>query len=265
MLKQETLSYEEQYRDAVVSFSPFVQQSTGIIQSLTSLKVDTYTLACVPYQLSMARAILIGAFTKDEIVFFQRFKGALAGLTLMVQRGTVKEPEKIFCRCQVSAVGQMKGRDRVGLIVCEFKPIPPALAQILGDHLLHLDRLRVQWEDFRDKTVQVNPESSRKLGFNNYAVMACGPEQHKLALFTLAVNRIDFLMPLRSPDIPLGTAATVSLYFQKYRFTVNAKIDSAQRLPTGVQKLRASLDFSPELCDLMSDYFFAASIAARRA
>jgi hypothetical protein len=264
VLKQETLSYEEQYKDSVVSFSPFVQQSTGIIQSLTSLKVDTYTLACVPYQISMSRAILIGAFTKDEIIFFQRFKGALAGLTLSVQRGTSKEPEKIFCRCQISAVGQMKGRDRVGLIVCEFKPIPPALAQLMGEHFLHLDRLRVQWEDFRDKTVQVNPESSRKLGFNNYAVMALGSEQYKLALFSLAVNHLDFLMPLRSPDIPAGTAAAIVLYFQKYRLTVNAKIESTQRLPTGVQKLRAVLDFSPELCDLMSDYFFAVSVAAKR-
>src|SRR5512141_1263382 len=125
--KTETLSYQEQFKDAVVSFSPFVLHSTGIIQSLTSLKVDTYTLACVPYQLSMSKAVLIGAFTKDEIVFFQRFKGALAGLTLTVQGVTAKEPTKIFCRCQISAVGLMKGKDRVGLVLCEFKPIPPAL------------------------------------------------------------------------------------------------------------------------------------------
>jgi hypothetical protein len=264
VLKQETLSFEEQYKDAVVSFSPFVLHSTGIIQSQTSLKVDTYTLACVPYQISMARAVLIGSFTKDEVVFFQRFKGSLAGLTLTVQGGTAKEPEKIFCRCQISAVGQMKGRDRVGLIVCEFKPIPPALASILGEHLLGLDKLRAQWDDFRDKVVQVNPESSRKLGYNNYAVMAGGAETLKLALYSLSVNRLDFLMPLRSPDIPVGTRIAISLYFQKYRFTVNGRIESSLRLPTGVQRLRAEIDFSPELCDLMSDYFFASSIAAKR-
>jgi hypothetical protein len=263
--KQETLSFEEQYRDVVVSFSPFVLHATGIIQSQTSLKVDTYTLACVPYQISMARVVLIGSFTKDEIVFFQRFKGALAGLTLTVQGGTVKEPDKIFCRCQISAVGQMKGRDRVGLIVCDFKPIPPAIAHILGDHLLGLDRLRTQWSDYKDKTVSVTPESSQRLGYNNYAVMACGGAQHKLALFSIAVNRMDFLLPLRSPDIALGTQVAISLFFRKFRFTVNGKVESSLRLPTGIQKLRASIDFSPELCDLMADYFFATSIAAKRA
>jgi hypothetical protein len=265
MQKLETLSYQEQFKDAVVSFSPFVLNSTGIIQSQTSLKLDAYMLACVPYQISMSRVVLIGSFSKDEIALFQRFKGALAGLTLSVQRPTVKTPEKIFCRCQVSAVGPMKGRDRVGLILCDFKPIPPALAQILGEHLMSLDRLRIQWNDFRDKTVQVNPDSSRKLGYNNYAVMAAGGEQLKLALFSLSVNRLDFLMPFRSPDLPLDSRVAISLYFRKFRFTVTGKIESADRLPTGILKVRASIDFSPELCDLMSDYYFAASIAARRA
>ena len=254
MQKQETLSYQEHYKNSVVAFSPFVSQSMGIIQSQTSLKVDTYTLACVPYQLSMSRAILIGAFTKDEIVFFQRFKGALAGLTIMINGGPTKPPEKIFCRCQVSAVGLMKGRDRVGLIICDFKPIPPALAHILGEHLRNLERLTVIWRDLRDKTVLVNPQSSLKLGYNNYAVMSCGSETHKLALFSLAVNHLDFLMPLRSPDIAVETPVAVSLYFQKHRFKLNCKIESSQRLPTGVQKLRASVGFSPELCDILSTY-----------
>jgi hypothetical protein len=260
-----TLSYEEQFKDVVVPFSPFVLNSTGIIQSQTSLKVDTYTLACVPYQISMTRAVLIGAFTKDEIVFFQRFKGALAGLTLTVQRATLKEPEKIFCRCQVSAVGQMKGRDRVGLIVCDFKPIPPALARMLGEHLIGLDRLRAQWRDYRDRSVQVNPESSRRLGYNNYAVMSFGQDLHKLALYSLAVNRLHILMPMKSPDIIADTEVTINLYFQKYRFGVKGRVEESHRLPTGVQRLAVVLEFSPELCDLMSDYFFASNLASKKA
>jgi hypothetical protein len=255
MDKIQPLKYEEQFKDVTVAFSPFVLQSTGIVQSQTSLKVDTYTLACVPYQISMARVILIGAFSKDEIVYFQRFKGSLAGLTLSIQRPTAKEPEKVFARCQISAVGFMKGRDRVGLIACDFKPIPPALAQVLGDHLIGLETLRVQWQDYKDKSVQVDAENSRRLGYNNYAVMTAGGEPLKLALYTIAVNRLEFLMPFRSPDLAPDTPVAISLYFRKYRFTVNGSIEKAERLPSGVQKVRASIDFSPELCDLMSDYF----------
>ena len=264
MQKQETLSYQEQFKDAVVSLSPFVCGSTGILQSQTSIKIDTYTLACVPYQLTMTRAILIGAFTKDEIVFFQRFKNGLAGLNLTVQRATAREPEKIFCRCQVSAIGAMRGRDGVGLIVCEFKPIPPALAEILGLHLQNLERIKSDWETLKGRSVSVNPENSRKLGFNNYAVMTRGTEVLKLALFSLSTDTLEFLLPLKSPDIPIGSAASFNLFFQKYRFAVAGKVESAIRLPTGVQRLRASIEFSAELCDILSGYFFSASVAARK-
>lgn len=255
MQKVGTLNYEEQFKDVVVSFSPFVLGSTGIVQSQTSLKVDTYSLACVPYQVSMSRVVLICAFSKDEIVYFQRYKGALAGLTLSIQRPTVKELEKIFCRCQVAGVGALKGRDGVGLVVCDFKPIPPDLAQLLGDHLLGLETLRVRWQDYKDKAVQVNPENSRRLGYNNYAVMTAGGTPLKLALYTLSVNRLEFIMPFKSPDLAPGTQVSVSLYFQKYRFSVSGKIEQAERLSSGVQKVRAGIDFSPELSDLMSAYF----------
>jgi len=265
MQKIETLNYEEQFKDVVVSFSPFVLYSTGIVQSQTSLKVDTYLLSCVPYQISMSRVVLIGSFSKDEIVYFQRYKGSLAGLTVSIQRPTVKEPEKIFCRCQISAVGLMKGRDRVGLIVCDFKPIPPALAKVLGDHLIGLETLHIRWQDFKDKTVQVNAENSRKLGYNNYAVMTAGGEPLKLALYMLAVNRLEFIMPFRSPDLSPGAAVAVSLYFQKFRFTVSGEIERAERLPTGVQKVRAAIEFSPELCELMADFFSASRPSLTRA
>jgi hypothetical protein len=263
MQKQEIMGYEEQFKDVTVSFSPFVLASTGILQSQTALKVDTYNLACAPYQLSMSRAVLLGSFTKDEIVFFQRYKNALAGLTLTVQRPTAREPEKIFCRCQIAAVGMMKNRDRVGLVVCDFKPIPPALAELLGQHLLKLEKLKAEWDDYSGKIVQLSPESSKKLGFNNYAVMTARNEQQKLALFSLAVDRVEFLMPLRSSDVAAGTRVSFNLFFQKYRFNVGGAIVTSVRLPTGVQRVVASLDFSPELADIMSGYFFTARIAAR--
>lgn len=256
MQKIETLSYEEQFKDAVVIFDSFALQSTGIIQSQTSLKVETYTLACSPYQLSMGKAVLIGALTKDEVVFFQRFKGALAGLSFSIQRPTSRLPEKIFCRCQISGVGLMKGRDRLGLIVCDFKPIPPDLAAILGEHLINLEKLKAEYKDFKDKIIRVDPETSKKLGYNNYAVLSIGTTQEKIALFSLAVNCVEFLTPLRSTDLSPGMKVSLNLFFQRYRFSVAATIERADRMPTGVQRARAQLDFSPELCDIMTEYFY---------
>jgi hypothetical protein len=229
------------------------------------LKVDTYNLICVPYQLTMTRAVLLVALSREEVAFFQRFTNALAGLTLLVQPPTSREPNKIFCRCMITGIAAMKARDRVAIVACDFKPIPPDLAAILGEHLLRVERLRAQWSDYRDRVVAVSPDNSRKLGFNNYAVMTVGSEQHKLALFSLAVNRLDFLMPMRSPDIAIGTEATFSLYFQRFRFSVAGKIGKSTRLPTGIQRVWATLEFSAELCDVMSDYFYLARPGVKEA
>ena len=53
MQKQEALSNEEQFGDAPLYFNSFAVHSTGIIKAQTLLRVDTYNLACVPYQFSM--------------------------------------------------------------------------------------------------------------------------------------------------------------------------------------------------------------------
>lgn len=258
MVKQETLSYEEQFKNQSVNFTPHALWGTGIMTSQSLLKVDTFNLACIPYQFGMQRAILLCALSRDEIAFFQRFKGGLAGLGLSFQRPGERTPMKVFCRCIVDSIDPLKGREQFALIVLTWKPIPPDLAQILGEYLLGLDRLRLEYSDYRDRAIAVSPESARKLGYNNYAVFTVsGGEVLKLALFSLGVSGLSFLLPLRSRDLAPGTAGTFSLYFQRYRFSVKGKVESAERLPSGVQKAKASLEFSPELVQLLGEYFFS--------
>ncbi len=255
MQKQATLNYEEQYAQALVQWNAFAVQATGLAQGQTLLKVDTYNLACVPYQFTMRRAVLVGSFSKDEIAFFQRFKNSVAGLSLAFQRPDAREPMKVFCRCQVAGVGMMKDREGVALIVLDWKPIPPDLAEVLGEYLSLVDRLKVEFGDFRDRRVPITPASAKSLGFNNYAVMSSGGVQTKLALFALAANYLEFLVPMRSADLAPGTEAVFSLYFLSYRFAVQGRIESAERLPTGVQRVRASIGFSAELVHLLEGYF----------
>ena len=254
MQKQEPLSYEERFRDQSVGFGPHSLWSTGILPSQTILRVETYNLVCVPYQFSMQRAILLASFSAEEVAFFQRFKGSLAGLSLTVQRPDEVKPAKVFCRCQLETIGIMKGRDRIGLLALSWKPIPPDLAKVLGDHLLNLERLKADFRDFKDKPLPVNPDIAKKIGFNNYALLGSGAGQQKLALFSIAMNRLEFLLPLRSEDLAVGTDAVFTLFFQRYRFTVKGKVDRTQRLQTGVQKASAAIEFSPELVQLLSEY-----------
>ncbi|MCK7487334.1 MAG: hypothetical protein MZU97_18865 [Bacillus subtilis] len=58
-----------------MALSPFAVKKLGLVSNQTLLKVDTYSLVCVPYRLSMKGAVLLGSFSRDEIVFFQAFQG----------------------------------------------------------------------------------------------------------------------------------------------------------------------------------------------
>ncbi len=257
MEKTEVLSNEAQYADTPLYFNSFAYENLGMLKAQTILKVDSYSLICIPYQFSMKRGILAGAFSKEEIEYFQKYRNSLAGLALVFQKPDSPEPMKIFCRCQLSGIAPMKGREGVGLIVCDWKPIPPDLAELLADHFRLLDRLKLEYKDFADKDVPITPQSAKRLGFNNYAIMKADSFQQKLAVFSLAANRIDFLLSPQSPELHAADKLTITLFFQRYRFAVPGMVDRAERLPTGVQRCRASLGFSPELIQILEEYFRA--------
>lgn len=251
------MNYESLYPDASIAFTPFAFANTGIIKAQTILKLDTYTLIGVPFQFSMRRGVLLASLSRDEIVFFKRFTGAASSLNLQVQRADQREPVKIFARCQVAAIGPMKDREGAALLVLEWKPIPPDLAELLGQYLDLVERLKAEAGDFRDKSVLIDAANAKRLGYNNYAVLRKGAEQCKVALFSLAANRADFLVPMREPDRGPGEEVILDLYFLKYRFAIPAKITGSQRLPTGIQRCKAELSFSPELVHILEDWFFS--------
>lgn len=251
------MTYEEQYAEASVLFSSFAFANTGLIKSQTLLKLETYNLVMVPWQLGMKRGILLGSFSGNELNFFQRWTGSLASLNLAVQRPDAREPVKIFSRCHISSIGQMKGKEGVGVIVFEWRPLPPDLARVLGEHLDLLSRLRAVHGDLGGKTLPVNPDTGRRLGYNNYAVLRKGQEQHKIALFSLGAACLEFLMPMTAPDQAPGETGSVDLFFLKYRFSVPATIETSSRLPTGVQRVKAGLGFSPELVHILEEYYLS--------
>lgn len=263
MVKTDKVNVSETYAESVVSLSPFALKKLGIISNQTLLKVDTYNLVCIPYRLSMKGAVLLGSFSRDEIVFFQRFKGSLAGLNLVLQPGDSPAPRKVFCRCSLAQFAPMKGRESVGLISVEFRPCPPDLENLIGGYVMLMDRLRADYRDLSGKTVPVNPETAKILGFNNYATLNSGSIVTKLALFTLGADRLVFLAPMQTPDLQPGQTATLRLFFQKYQFNVAGRITESIRLPTGVQKGTVELEFSPELVDLLEMYYLEAKLGAR--
>ncbi|PKL25453.1 MAG: hypothetical protein CVV47_05190 [Spirochaetae bacterium HGW-Spirochaetae-3] len=237
----------------------------GLKPGQTVVKLDTYSIICVPYRLTMNGAVLIASFSSEELSFFQRYVNGLAGLTLIFQPGGTQNPLKIFARCVLRSVSPMKGRESIGLIDVAFKPCPPDLETILIDYFMLMDRLKVEYDDFKGKPISINPDSAKAMGYNNYSMLASEGAQAKVALFALASDSLDFLVPMNGPTLVQGKPMQMKLFFQSYQFTVPGSIASVTTLQNGVQKARASIQFSSELVSIIEQYRFAERFSAKAA
>jgi hypothetical protein len=252
-----------QFENEAITVNPFATTRMGIVPGQTMVKVDSYNIVCAPYRISMKSALLMASFSREELVFFQRYANGLAGLAMVFQQASNQPPFKIFARCVLKSITPMKSREAIGIISVVFKPCPPDLVAFLGDYLMLLERLKVEYDDFKGKRIAINPESAKLMGYNNFAELSCASGKSKMALFGLASDRLEFLLPVQGPELAGGMPATIKLYFQSYQFLVNAKIHEVMKLPSGAQKVSADIDFSAELVDIIEKFRFAEHAASR--
>ncbi|MBU0934782.1 MAG: hypothetical protein KKI09_03040 [Spirochaetes bacterium] len=252
-----------QYHDQEISVSPFASAKMGLLPGQTSLRIDTYNIVCVPFKLSLTGAKLLASFSREEMVFFQRFVKGLVGLTVLLQPAASPQPLKIFGRCVLKSVAPMPGREAVGLIEVEWKPCPPDLTTMIGDYFMLSERLKQEYEEYKGQNIAINGDTSKQLGYNNFAELIVDKNKTRVAVFLLASDRADFLVPVQGPELTANTPTLLKLYFRSFQFSIRARITDHLKLPNGAQKVRASLEFSMELVDIIEHYRFSERFATK--
>ena len=250
--------FYEQYQNEEISVSPFTSVKMGLLPGQTSLRIDTYTIACVPYRLAMSNAKYLASFSREEMAFFQRYMKGLIGVTQHIQPANSLQPIKIFARCTMQNLMPMPGRETVGIISVEWKPCPPDLIAMIGDYLMLLERLKQEYGNTEYQPVPINGPNTQLLGYNNFAELTIDKAKHRVAVFLLGTNRLDFLIPLNGPPLDNGQAVMVKLYFKSFQFMARGKVAEVLKLPNGAQKIRAELDFCVELVDILERFRFPA-------
>jgi hypothetical protein len=251
--------YQQKFANEVVRFNPYAIKKLGLLQSQTLLKIEDYMLICAPYQLSMARVILLVILTPEEISFFQQFRSKLASLTIAFQKQPAKTPLNLLLRGNLDRIGPVKGRTNVCLMEIVYKNCPSDLMEIIGDYMLSFEALKTQYENFKDRLVTIDPAAARTMRFNNYVECLPGGQKMPARLLSLAVNRLVLELPLSAQGLSVGQQLASKLYFQTYQFMVNGKIEDSTVSDRQRRRVSCSLDFSPELVEIMDDYFFRMS------
>jgi hypothetical protein len=250
--------YLAKFSDQSVSCTHYALSKLGVDRAHCYLKIDEYVILCIPFQLGFKRSLFLASLSRQELTFFQRYINGIVGLSIGFSPDRRQEPIKFFIRCNLTTVGQMKGRENVGLFVVDYKATPDDLTVLLGTFLENQNRLRAQYEDHGNSIIKMTPDVAKVLTYNMYSTIT-EPEarEKRIQIFNLSTKHIDHLEAASSPERPPGTSVAYQLFFKKYRIAVAGTISNAARLPQGIIRTTANLAFCPELVEVIDDYWYA--------
>jgi hypothetical protein len=266
MGKTRVQDYIDRYADQPIRFTPYALKKTGLVQSQVMLKIEEYHLICAPFQLSMRRGVFLVVLSSQEISFFQQFQKKLCSVNLTFQRGSSKKPQSFFLRGTLERVGALKGRQNVCMMDALIKSCPPELVEIIGEYLAAFMSLHTLHDSFRDRMIAVDENAARVMRFNNYVEVLLGGAKVRATLLNLSVRSLRLRLSMTLPGLAVGSACSVRLYFQIYQFVVASKVTAMSPYDASGQCIaELDIDFSPELVEIVDDYFFRQSIQGRKA
>jgi hypothetical protein len=214
-------------------------------------------ILCVPFQLGFKRSIFLASLSAQELAFFQKYVNGGVGLSIALNPDARPESMKFFIRCTLITIGQMKGRENVGLFVLDFKSSPDEMINILGRYMDSQDRIKMQYEDYGKKPIRITPEIAKAMGYNMYAtIMEPGKEARRIQVFSLSSKTVEHMEAPGAPLRPQGTAAAYQFYFKKFRVAAAGVVSASETLPQGIIRTTADLAFSPELVEIIDDYWY---------
>jgi hypothetical protein len=265
MAKSRAQEYVEKFADQPIRFTPYALKKTGLVQSQVFLKLEDYLLICAPFQLSMKRGIFLVVLSAQEITFFQQFQKKLCSINFTFQKTGTKKPLNLFLRGTLERIGPVKGKQNVCMMDASIKGSPPNdLVEIIGDYALAYEGLRTQFDNFSGKAIAVDEPTAKLMRFNNYAEIVVGATRTRASLVSLAVNSLTLRVPAAPPGLAEGEACSAILYFQVYpRVTATGKVTSLARGQGSQVTVTMPIEFTPELIEIVDDYFFRQSIQSK--
>ncbi len=211
----------------------------------------------------MNRGIFLVVLSAQEISFFQRFQKKSCSINLTFQQTGSKKPLTLLLRGALDRIGPVKGRQNVCMVDASIRSCPPDLVEIIGDYLSGYEGLRSQFENFSGRSIAIDESAARLMRYNNYVELLAGALRVRATLVALAANAATVRVHALPPDLEEGTACSIRLYFQVYQFTVSGKVSSVAPAGGGDIAITVSLEFTPELIEIIDDYFFRLSIRSQ--
>jgi hypothetical protein len=251
--------YLARFGEQSIACSQYALTKLGVDKGHCVLKIDDYVILCVPFQFGFKRSLFLASLSKQELTFFQRYLNGIVGLSIAFSPPGNKqqEPIKFFIRCILATVGQMKGRENVGIFVVDYKSTPGDLVTMLGGFLESQERIRAQYDDYGKTSIKMTPETAKITGYNMYATITePNVPGKRIQIYSLNSKTIEHLEAAGTTMRPPGASVAYQLYFKKYRISVAGTVTATNALPQGLVRTVSTLAFSPELVEIIDDYWY---------
>ena len=247
--------YIAKFGEQTIAGNKFALAKLGIDRANCSLKIEEYIILCVPFQIGFKQATFLASLSVRELAFFQRYKNKTVGLSISMNPNKRPEPLKFFLRCNLTTIGQMKGRENVGLFVLNYKSTPDDMTKIMGNYMDTLEKLKLQYEDYGKKTIRMTADTAKQMGFNIYATITDSNGARRIQVFNIHSKFLEHMEAAGAPVLQPGTMVSYQLFFQKYRVNITGTVNGAAPLPQGIIRTIATLDFNPELVEILDEYW----------
>jgi hypothetical protein len=250
-------SYLGKYGDRTITCTPYALSRLGVEKNKCVFKIEEYSIDCIPFQFGFKRSLFIATISPRELIFFQKYVNTIIGLSIAFAPPN-RAPTKFLLRCSLVSLGQMKGRNNTGLFVVDFKTTPEELIVLLGGFLETHERLENQFEEYANLLIKMTPPVAKQLGYNLESVITePGKGSRKIQILSLTSKSIEHMETADSPVRFSGTPVAYEVILQKRRLLLTGSVVSAGVLPQGLVRTVSRLSFSPELVEIIDDYWYA--------
>jgi hypothetical protein len=248
--------YLARFNEQSIACNPYALAKLGIDRAHCSLKIEDYVILCVPFQLGFKRSIFMASLSSQELNFFQKYANTIIGLSISFNPDKRPEPVKFFIRCTLQTIGQMKGRENVGLFVLDIKSCPEQMVMMMGGFMETQERIKLQYEDYGKSIIRMTPDVAKIMGYNLYAtISAPGSEPKRIQIFAISSKSVEHLEAAGAPVRAFGTAVSYQFFFKKYRVFTSGTIVETETLPQGMIRTKSQLPMNPELIEIINDYW----------
>jgi hypothetical protein len=249
------------FGDQTITCSPYALSKLRIDKSNCFLKIEDYMIVCIPYRFGFKKSLFIASLSMKELAFFKKFRDSVIGLSLSIipKNGKSQEPPvKFFIRCGLVSVEPVKNRENTGIFEVDYKTTPDDLVILLGHFLDTQERFKIQYEDYGKTPVKMTPEIANIMGYNMSAtVSAPNTEPKRIQLSMISSKSIEHLEAAGGDMRAEGSSVNYQLSFNKYRIVITGVVQSCSVLPNGIIRTVSNLPFSPELVEIIDDYWSA--------